>query len=228
MKVYLVPLGAARHVPYCEPAESLFGSASPGEDQGLLARLMQRFRDVIAAAEQHRVREADARAPQGWWPRTKAWVLRWIADRIAEQRLLWQLRHCESATLVYPSDMSDSGAMQALRQELTRDRDRHRRWLLVNVVLLIAAGVLAIVPGPNLIAYYFAFRVVGHYFAMRGAGQGLARVAWSLEMSPVLGDLRQALRLDPPARHVQVRDIGLRLDLPHLATFVERVALKGA
>jgi hypothetical protein len=62
---------------------------------------------------------------------------------------------------------------------------------------------------------------------MRGARQGLERVAWTLETSPALNDLRAALHLEPEARHVRVRDVAARLQLPHLATFVERVALKG-
>ena len=41
------------------------------------------------------------------------------------------------------------------------------------MVLLIVSGVLALVPGPNVLAYYFAFRVVGHWLSMRGARQGL-------------------------------------------------------
>ena len=31
------------------------------------------------------------------------------------------------------------------------------------------SGLLFLVPGPNVIAYYFAFRMVGHYFSLRGA-----------------------------------------------------------
>jgi hypothetical protein len=160
--------------------------------------------------------------------RLEAWALRWVADRIAEQRLLWQLRGCDAAVLVHPSDVGADHALRLLMDELRRDGDRHRRWLAVNAVLLVLSGVLAIVPGPNVIAYYFAFRVVGHYFSMRGARHGTSKVTWSPEASPPLSDLRNALHLGPDDRHTRVRDIATRLDLPHLATFVERVALKGA
>ena len=54
---------------------------------------------------------------------------------------------------------------------LRRDHDRHRIWLVVNTVLLVLSAVLALVPGPNLVAYYFAFRVVGHWLSMRGAAR---------------------------------------------------------
>jgi hypothetical protein len=155
-------------------------------------------------------------------------VLRWVADRIAEQRLLWQLRTCHDATLVFPTDITGDAAMALLRGELRRDADRHLRWLIVNAALLVVSGVLALVPGPNLVAYYFAFRVVGHLLSLRGARHGLSAVSWKVEPAEALSDLRAALHLEPAVRHVRVRDIAARLDLPHLATFVERVALKGA
>jgi NAD(P)-dependent dehydrogenase (short-subunit alcohol dehydrogenase family) len=225
MKVFLVPLGPAQHVPYSETGDA--EPAVPAEGEGFIAGLSRRFRAVMAAAERTRS-DHPVDHERGRLGRLKGWVLRWIADRIAEQRLLWHLRTCVSAVLVYPADLSADEAMRTLLEELRRDADRHLRWLIVNAVLLVLSGVLAIVPGPNLIAYYFAFRVVGHYLSIRGARHGLRAVAWTTEVSPVLRDLRTALHLEPEARHGRLRDIATRLDLPHLATFVERVALKSA
>jgi hypothetical protein len=225
MQVFLVPVGQDQHVPYCEPADH--EAAAPEARGGLLGRLSERFRHVIRAAEQSRLR-TDVPPPSGWAGRLKARVLRWVADRIAEQRLLWQLRTCHDATLVFPTDITGDAAMALLRGELRRDADRHLRWLIVNAALLVVSGVLALVPGPNLVAYYFAFRVVGHLLSLRGARHGLSAVSWKVEPAEALSDLRAALHLEPAVRHVRVRDIAARLDLPHLATFVERVALKGA
>jgi hypothetical protein len=226
LKVFLVPLGPAQHVPYSETSEA--EPPAPAEEgEGIVASLSRRFRAVLAAAERTRAGHAadDGRGRRG---RLKVWALRWIADRIAEQRLLWHLRTCAAAVLVYPADLTADAAMRTMLEELRRDGDRHLRWLIVNAVLLVVSGVLAIVPGPNLIAYYFAFRVVGHYLSLRGARHGVGRVAWTTEVSPALLDLRSALHLEPEARHGRLRDIASRLELPHLATFVERVALKGA
>lgn len=226
MKVFLIPLGPTDHVPYAEPAEAA-GATPTTQGRGFFAGVSQKFRDVIAAAEQsRRTRHEDV--PGGWGQRLKRWSLCWIADRIAEQRLLWQLRGCEQATLVFPSDLDETRALDLLRGELKRDGDRHARWLVIDGVLFILSGVLALVPGPNVIAYYFAFRVVGHYLSRRGAHDGLERVAWTLERSSDLHELRGALHLEPEARHVRLHDIAARLDLPHLTTFVERVAFKGA
>jgi hypothetical protein len=224
MHVFLVPVGADRHIPYCEPREAV---ASGAEGRGLIAGLVARFRTVMAAAEQYR-HLPDAPHGTGRFERIRRWALHWVADRVAEQRLLWQLRHCEHATLFHPPYLTGDEAMRLLRTRLEHESDRHLIWLLVNTLLLIASGVLAVIPGPNLIAYYLAFRVVGHYLARRGARQGLGRVEWTPRVSAALGDLRTALHLDPTARHTRVRDIASELELPHLATFVERIALKGA
>jgi hypothetical protein len=230
MRVFFVPVGEGRHLPYSEPGEGEHHHSQhhPHEGTGLFAGLVRRFREVLAAAERARMAREDPAPSQGVVAKVKTWTLRWIADRIAEQRLLWQLRGCHAATLIYPCDLAGEEALRLLKEELQRDRDRHLRWLVIDAALLVVSGLLALIPGPNVIAYYFAFRVVGHYLSMRGARQGLSRVAWDLEGSPALADLRTALRLDPPTRHTRVRDIAMRLELPHLATFVERVAYKGA
>ncbi len=97
----------------------------------------------------------------------------WVAERIAEQRLLWNLRKQTTAVAVHPQDMTFEQVMVLIRRMLQRDYERHRLWLVVDTIGLIVSGLLALVPGPNLLAYYFAFRVVGHWLSMRGATQGL-------------------------------------------------------
>jgi hypothetical protein len=224
--VYLLPLGDSAYVPYCEPADHEAHADAP--PSGLIGRLMERFRRVLVAADQARLRHEDPQPPHGWLGRGKNWALRWIADRVAEQRLLWQLRHHAAAVLVHPEDLEAASGLRLLREELQRDGDRHLRWLVVNAVLLILSGALMIVPGPNLLAYYFAFRVVGHFFSRRGARQGLRHVDWTTDASAALRDLRTAVALDPGTRRSRVHAIASLLELPHLASFVERVALRGA
>ena len=99
-------------------------------------------------------------------------------------------------------------------------------WLVVDSLLLIVSGVLAILPGPNLVAYYFAFRVMGHWLSMRGASQGLHRVTWTGRPCEPLTELRELVSLDAGAREARVLDIAARLRLQHLSTFFERVAVR--
>nr|ALS89472.1 mitochondrial K+-H+ exchange-related protein [uncultured bacterium] len=185
---------------------------------------------MLAEAERER-REARASEPpaapsdKGLMHRIKTRSMRWVAESIAEQRLLWHLRRQTAATLYYPDDLDEARALASLRSQLTYDYERHRRWLVIDAVLFLLSGLLTLVPGPNVIAYYFAFRLVGHYLSMRGARQGLTGFTWRTEKSPLLSELRRAINLEPSARERHVLDVALRLRLEHLPTFFERMAV---
>ena len=95
----------------------------------------------------------------------------------------------------------------------------------IDSLLMVASGLLILIPGPNILGYYFAFRVVGHYFSVRGARNGLDRVTWTQTPSEPLTELRHALALDAAARLRQAESVASRLRLDHLATFFQRTAV---
>ena len=82
---------------------------------------------------------------------------------------------------------------------------------------------VALVPGPNVLGYFFTFTVVGHFLAWRGARRGLSTVKWTIEPSAELTEIGHALALDSAARHQHFHDVAGRLRLPRLATFLERM-----
>jgi hypothetical protein len=118
--------------------------------------------------------------------------------------------------------------MGTVRHALAHDRRWHGRWAVTHGILFVVGGVLAVLPGPNLVAYYFAFRMVGHWLSMRGASQGLSRVRWSMRASAELDEIADALLLTPAARHERLTGIADRLALPDLPAFVERIRLRRA
>jgi hypothetical protein len=228
MDVFLIPLGGDRYELYCEaPAEEPESDPEPPKN-GLIARIKHQFSTVLATAEAARHRRAsqpieEHEAPAGIIGRIKARSLAWIADRIAEQRLLWHLRHQTEVALHHPTDMAEAECLKIARTSLQRDGDRHRNWLAIDSVLMVLSAALILVPGPNVVGYYFAFRVVGHYLSWRGARQGLDVVAWKTEPSEPLAELRQAIDLNQPQREIKLGDVASRLRLDHLAAFVERI-----
>ncbi|HXH07885.1 MAG TPA: hypothetical protein VNI83_14970 [Vicinamibacterales bacterium] len=224
LRVFLVPVGAGRHELYSEPADERPAAHAP-EAAGRWRRAVERFRAMLAEAERaRRDRAAGAPAPRGRVDRIKARVLRWVAEAIAEQRLLWHLRTCTAATLVYPADLDAREAERVLRLQLARDYEKHRRWFAIDLLALLGTAALTLVPGPNVLAYYFLFRVVGHFLSMRGARQGLDRAGWTFEASDALAAVRQALALAPRLRRHRLDEIASMLRLEHLAAFVERTA----
>jgi hypothetical protein len=227
--VFLIPAGGSRHELYCEVADAQAPIDEPESRGGILKRIMRRFREILATAErEHRDRQSgatvDSREPKSFMRRAQDRTMRWIAESIAEQRLLWHLRGCEEATLVYPHDLAERDATSALMAQLTADYERHRRWFVIDLLGFIASGLVMLVPGPNVLAYYFLFRFVGHFLSMRGARQGLQVVRWHSQPSPPLSELRATLALQPEARERRLHDIAARLHLEHLASFVQRIA----
>jgi hypothetical protein len=225
VEVYLVPVGRGRHALYCEPADES-AAVSPSRGQGFWRRLTDRFSEVLAAVE----REHDAHsraavpAPSGVWPRVRARSMAWMAEKVAEQRLLWRLRGRAQVRAFYPSGLDADRALSIIRGNLSQDFDRHRWWMVVDVLGGLVALALTPIPGPNLLGYYFSFRIVGHFFALRGARHGLAEVRWDLEPSATLAELAELDGVSQAEREGRVRLVAGRLGLPRLARFYERAA----
>jgi K+-H+ exchange-related protein len=228
MDVFVIPVARDRYELYCEPSGEAEGTTEGAQPPtGLFGRLRQRFSIMLRAAEERHRRDAVPEA-RSWLGGIQDRILGWVAQRIAEQRLLWNLRRQTAAVAVHPPDLTFDQVMTLIRRILQRDYERHRVWLVIDTLGLIVSGLLALVPGPNVVAYYFAFRVVGHWLSMRGAVQGLNRVSWSGRPCPPLTELRDAVLMESEARDARVHDIALRLRLPHLTTFVERVVVPHA
>jgi K+-H+ exchange-related protein len=224
MDVYLLPIGTDVYELYCEEIDESH-DVTAELPKGFVRRLKHRFTSMLSEAERERRQGRADREAVGWLARLKARMLRWVAESIAEQRLLWHLRNQTSVAFFYPDDMDEPHAHEILRRQLTRDFEKHRFWLIVDSFGFVASGLLFFVPGPNVIAYYFGFRIFGHYLSLRGARQGLREVSWAHRCSPPLSELRRVIDLDPTVREQRVQDVALALQLEHLATFFQRTAI---
>ena len=229
MHVFLIPLAAGRCEPYAEVGDGLVEPEGGEPPRGVFRRFWARFTEMMQAAE-HAQRERDmADGERSLGGRFADRVLAWVAERIAEQRLLWHVRRHDAAVLVHPSDVAHDQAERILRDHLRSEWERHRRWLVIDGLLTLITGpVLFFVPGPNLVAYYFAFRAVGHFLSVRGARHGLERVTWSTRPSDPLADLGRLSVLEPTQREARIRAVATELQLPHLPTFLERMTLRSA
>ena len=141
-------------------------------------RLRRRLRDMLREAEAERHRRHETAAPAGadgvLSRGCAARSMRWIVERAAEQRLLWHLR---TAAVGHAR-----GARRPRRRRRAGDPEARaqarRRPALAVVRRATASGsmvsvALILVPGPNVLGYYFTFTTVGHLLAWRGAAHGL-------------------------------------------------------
>ena len=223
-----MPVGPDRYELYCEEPDEPDDAEGDGPP-GFFRRTWYRLRQQLAEAERARDRDtppATDDPPAGLAARLKARTMRWAAEWIAEQRLLWQLRGKDAVCLVHPQDVGEPQARELLKRSLQRDWERHRFWLVVDSIGMIASGALILVPGPNFLGYYFVVRTVGHYLSLRGARQGLVGVTWAVRSSPDLAALRTMVEQDADDREDRVREIGVRLGHERFARFFQRSATR--
>ena len=233
MHVYLLPLGDNRYDLYCEMKEPT-NLVDTDASRSVFARWRRDFVEMVRAAEPDQP-EAEIVDPSEslmgfsrWIRNLRSHLVRWIAASIAEQRLLWNLRRQTEVMLVYPKDLETQTALETMRGLLQHDASRHRRWLVIDVLALMTAVLFSIIPGPNVIAYYFSFRVIGHYLSIRGARHGLVNIKWLLETSEPLVNLRHALKIDLNHRREVIREIAVQLGLKRLPAFFERTAIRSS
>lgn len=217
--VYLVPVGKSRFELYAEPPDE--PSGPPANDAGFVQRWSH-----LASVRWHALVDA-ARHEQGVG-RIARWrdaLISRLAETIAEQRALSSLRGCASATLVFPSTLSEDHARSTLRTLLVEGRRHHGWWMIVDLILLLGSALLTLVPGPNLVAYYFLFRLVGHLQSWRGARGGLDRTSWTMDANQSLAELASLVDVPRAARDSRVAAIAARLNVPRLHAFFDRAAV---
>ena len=227
MDVFLVPVASDRHELYAENDVDPVSSEPTPHDRrkSFFQRQVSRFQTMLAEAEEER-----AKAERGERSEKRGigrWVMGKIADAITEQRLLWQLRHVKEARLSHPADLEGPRAITIAREQFQADYVKHRRWCAIDAVITCITGPLFFfVPGPNVVSWYFVFRSVGHYFAMRGAQRGLREIDWQVQPSADLTAVRDALHMAPSERNEKLTQLAGALGLLRLAAFVNRAAAR--
>jgi hypothetical protein len=220
LDVFLVPIGHDRWECYYEAVDQ----DEPVErGAGFFAGLRYTFSQQLKDAENAR-HQAAIDEPKTFLGRIHKRSLRYIAERIAEQRLLWHLRRAKAATLHVPGDLSAAAGERIMREIMKRDADRHRNRMIPHTLALIVSGVVAFVPGPNVLGYLFTFTAVGHFLSWRGAVNALQGVAWTVQPDPDLTELRRAFSLGADDRHRLIKEVAHRLHMPKMARFVEQMA----
>lgn len=218
MHLCLLSLGRDRFELYSEPPDE--APAAPAHGAGRVRRWMH------SASMQWRelVETARGGAATGRFARWRDRIVCHLAESIAEQRTLWALSDQSDAMLLYPETIQEAAARATLTRVLQGARRHHGFWMVIDVLVFLGSAVLAPIPGPNLIAYYVAFRAIGHWQSWRGAGRGAA-IQWTFRPDSDLAELATLVNVPRAARASRVHAIAERLNLHRLPTFFERVAV---
>jgi hypothetical protein len=222
MVVFLVPAGQSRFELYSEPPDD--PSPAPAEHAGALRRWAHaasvRWHELVKTARQG--------APRGRFAHWRDAVVCKLAESIAEQRTLWSLTDASAASLRFPSTLDADAARAMLMRLLGAARSHHLRWLVIDAVIFVSSAVLALVPGPNLFAYYFAFRLIGHFQSWRGARRAVEMIGWTFEPDASLAELASLVDVPRERRASRVEAIAAGLNLSRLSAFFDRVAVPSA
>ena len=226
MDVFVIPIGPDRYELYCEQPFARDDVSPP--PSGVIGRIRRRIEDWLRKAEQWD--ESSAGTARGRLGKLHDQVMAWVAERVAEQRLLWNLRRETAVTVAHPDDLTADQVQTIVRRSLQQDLDRHQYWVWVDGVLFlvtfVALGPLfLLIPGiANLPALYFGFRTVGHWYSRGGARHGLNRVRWVPQPSAPLTELRQVPLLPAALRGTRVEEIAARLRLYRFVPFYDRIS----
>jgi hypothetical protein len=150
--------------------------------------------------------------------------LRWSLRRMrarggATERVLRELRLPETVEVVHPAGLPTHAARRIYRERVEAAVRHHRRWLVVDGVLLPVSVLLSVVPGPNLLLPYLAWRTLAHWRGQSGASRALtgADLESTFVAEPTLDPLLDlAARRFVFHRKRRLREIGDRAGIPDL------------
>src|SRR4051794_26857523 len=138
MDVFVIPVGPDQYELYCEQPFTA-DSQSAAVATGFVGRIQQRFEDLLRRAEQWE--PPHAQQPRGLVARVQDRAMGWVAERIAEQRLLWNLRRETIVTAAHPDDLPLGQVRAIVHRLLQQDLGPPPRWARVRGVLFLGTFV---------------------------------------------------------------------------------------
>ena len=164
MKIYLLLIDDARFFFYSDESEASDDKDHSDDSSGPRRSGVRGW----VLAKYDRFRSAWEHADSGalhWMRLSWDWLHSWTHPDEAMLARLWSARRVE---LHHPAsrrgDLVRAIWMDYLRQQWRR----HLVWLIVNAVIAPISVLFAILPGPNLIGYWFAYRAIHHSLVVWG------------------------------------------------------------
>jgi hypothetical protein len=160
VKIYLLSLEGGRCVFYSEGGELVPETEIAAPRQGMRGWAERRYQSLQAVLNE---------SEKGVGLRVRR-IWEWLQKRIPpDEPLLRSLRGAQSVTLHHSPAFTEE-EVRALWQEYLKGRQgRHMFWFIMNALFSPLTLLLAPLPGPNVIGYWFVYRAVCHWLARLGA-----------------------------------------------------------
>ncbi len=186
-----------------------YGEPRLSPKPGRLARRVGGLYQRLVNAENHAGRAAKA-------------IEGWLKRRIRpDEPMLASLRWARELRLRHGPEHAEPEVLRTWRRYLRHRFRRHLALFLLYFAFTPLTLPLAILPGPNVIGFYFAYRAYAHAIATLGTWRGL-RMPVECET-----DSRLDGAVDPHETS-RVDRLGRDLGLDSLAEFAQSVARSGA
>jgi Mitochondrial K+-H+ exchange-related len=159
LKVFLLQLDHDNSIFYSEGPENVAEAAAEHRSDGIRGWAEQKYDNI-----QRILTESE----QGIGLRMRrAWE--WLQKRTeSDELLLRALRGADNVKLHHSKETLPEAAVETWNNYLNRRNRKHITWLTVNAIIIPLTLLLAPIPGPNVIGYWFVYRAFCHVFAIMG------------------------------------------------------------
>ena len=179
MKIYLLSIDEHRCFFYADESESFLEEDDEAESAqpspiGLKGRLIGRYNRLKSAwdhSESHVAR---------WGRRTWEWLHTWSHP---DEMMLVRLRSAHRIELHHPAGRHGDEVRALWGVYLKRRWRRHLFLVSMNTVITPFATLLAVLPGPNVIGYWFAYQSIHHALIVWGIRR-VRKTRFPIELHP--------------------------------------------
>lgn len=206
MKVYLFEINDIGWRFYGELAESDVPQIESPK-KGIRAWIERHYESLQQSLKESESGAANfARRMWGWLQRLQS----------ADEPMLRALRNASTLKFYYPENLTPESVTRKWVRYLAGRRRHQLIWLILNGLLTPLALLLAPIPGPNVIGWWFFYRAVCHLLAFLGI-----RSAAKLKATyhPV-NRLQQAIL---PSNTSDISLLSHDLELRHFSEYIDRI-----
>lgn len=159
MNIYLIQIDEEHLVFYSEGSEDAGATVRRPGLRGWVEQKYLRLQNVL--------HESEGAIGSGV---RRAWA--WLQRRThADESMLRSLRKATALRLHFPSRMQVNLVKIEWKAYLASRRRRHFFWFILNALVSPLTVLLAPLPGPNVIGYWFLYRAICHLLALSGISQ---------------------------------------------------------
>ena len=162
MKILVLKGPRGKALYYGEPDRVPEGTRREAEGAGLLSWAESQYSKFENAV--HRSESGIGRGIKKVWK----YLERFVG---ADESFLRGLRNQPSFELIHSTHEDPAAVEAAWTDYLGANRRKHTVWLLVDMVISPLTLLLAPIPGPNLVGYWFTYRAFCHLLAVLGIRQ---------------------------------------------------------